>query len=87
MLLTVTVKGTDIVVLVRTAGFGPTAQFAPPVAPVQVSWTEPVKPPTEFSVTLNVAVPPAAMVCEVDAAVKLKGAVMLTMLGPKEAEL
>src|SRR5215470_3566746 len=67
---TVTVSGTDVVVELTLAGFGLTAQLAPPGAPVQVKLTCPVNPPLGSNVTLSVAVPPAAMVCEVPVAEK-----------------
>jgi hypothetical protein len=52
VLETVTVKGTDVVVELRLAGFGLTVQLAPPGAPAQAKLTWPVNPPTPFMVTL-----------------------------------
>ena len=52
VLETVTVSGTEVVVALRVAGLGLTAQFAPVGWPVQLKLTCPAKPPTPFRVTL-----------------------------------
>src|SRR5215475_1168235 len=52
VLVTVTVSGIDVVLALRVAGFGLTAQVEPPGAPMQVKLTGPEKPPTPLRVRL-----------------------------------
>src|SRR5580658_5949070 len=87
VLETVTVRGTDVFVVLRVAGLGLTEQVAPAGAPVQASVTCPVKPAAAVSVTLKVAVSPGLMLCDGESLVRLNGAFTATVAGAEMAGL